>query len=90
MDVSIEHYHQPGPSYHAGSRQQDGLLAWWTRATDLTWAVSARASFLDVKLLATSFDTTDDELGRIVGEKFEGFGDGLEVDHLVVNAAGEC
>lgn len=75
-------------SYHAGSGKQDGLLAWWTEAADLIWTVSTSASFLDVKLLATSFDATDDELRWIVGEKFEGLGERLEVDDLVVDTAG--
>lgn len=87
MIVRIACFHQRGPSYHAGSRKQNRLFACRTRVTDLSWTVSASATFLDVELLATSFDTAHDELGWIVGEKFEGLGDGLEVDDLVVHTA---
>lgn len=53
------------------------------------WAVGTSAAFLDMELLAASFDTTDDEFGWIVGKKLERLGDWLKLDDLVVDAAGE-
>lgn len=91
MSVSIKYIHHRGSlSYHAGSRKQDGLLAWWTGATDLGgWAVGTSAAFLDMELLAASFDATDDEFGWVVGKKLEGLGDCLKLDDLIVDAAGK-